>query len=68
MDVEDKDEEEDDTPEPNAFWVHVAELLSRPHCLDHCDRRCVDVEEALEARQEAVMALCDGQSAPGNSR
>ena len=48
MDVEDGDEEEDDTPEPNTFWVHQADLLETI--------AVEDVEEALEARQEAVMA------------
>ena len=27
MDVEDGDEEEDNTPEPNTYWVHKADLL-----------------------------------------
>jgi hypothetical protein len=48
MDVEDGDEEEDDTPEPNTYWVHKADLLKTI--------AVEDVEEALEARQEAVMA------------
>ena len=48
VDVEDGDEEEDDTPEPNTFWVHQADLLETIS-VD-------DVEEALEARQEAVMS------------
>tara|TARA_B110000046_G_C12827450_1_gene328030 strand:+ start:61 stop:603 length:543 start_codon:yes stop_codon:yes gene_type:complete len=48
VDVEDGDEEEDDAPEPNTFWVHQADLLETI--------AVEDVEEALEARQEAVMA------------
>lgn len=48
VDVEDGDEEEDDTPEPNTYWVHQADLLETI--------AVEDVEEALETRQEAVMA------------
>ena len=48
VEVEDGDEELDDTPEPNTFWVHQADLLETI--------AVGDVEEALEARQETVMA------------
>ena len=48
MDVEDGDEDEDDTPEPNTFWVDQVDLLKTI--------AVEDVEEALEARQEDVMA------------
>ena len=48
QDVEDGDEEEDDMPEPNTFWVNQDDLLETI--------AFEDVEEALEARQEAVMA------------
>ena len=47
QDVEDGDEEEDDTPEPSTFWVNRDDLLETI--------AVEDVEEALEARQEAVM-------------
>ena len=47
VEVEDGDEEEDDTPEPNTFWVNQDDLLETI--------AVEDVEEALEARQEAVM-------------
>ena len=42
------DEDEDETPEPNTYWVRQDELL---HTI-----RLSDVEEALEQRQEAVLA------------
>ena len=48
MDVDDGDEDEDDAPEPNTFWVDQVDLLKTI--------AVEDVEEALEARQEAVMA------------
>ena len=57
MDVEDGDEEEDDTPDPNTYWVHQADLLETI--------AVEDVEEALEARQEAVM---DGLRPPKKAR
>ena len=47
VEVEDGDEEGDDTPEPNTYWVHQADLLETI--------AVEDVEEALEARQETVM-------------
>ena len=52
MDVDDGDEDEDDAPEPNTFWVDQVDFLMTI--------AVEDVEEALEARQEncqeAVMA------------
>ena len=48
QEVEDDDEEEDDEPALDTFWVHQTDLLSTI-AVD-------DVEEALEARQDAVVA------------
>ena len=46
--VEDDDEDEDESPEPGTFWVDQDELL---HTIV-----LSDVREALEQRQEAVLA------------
>ena len=45
---EDDDDEEDDAPALDTFWVDQTDLLSTI--------AVEDVEEALEARQDAVMA------------
>ena len=42
-----EDEQEDDVPEPNTFWVEQGELLET---ID-----VEDVKEALKARHEAVL-------------
>ena len=57
-----EDDEEDDVPEPNTFWVEQGVLL------DTIDVE--DVKEALRARHEAVLdgLDCCSESACGYSR
>ena len=53
MDVEDGDEEEDDTPEPNTYWVHKADLLK------------INCGRGRRGGFGGSPGGCDGRSAPG---